>query len=134
MNTWINKITGDSLVYGVAPFVSNIVGFFLLPLYTKYLIPTDYGFLLIVSTSSLMVITIASHGMTSALFRFYKKDIENRQAIASICLYSIYIASSLVLCLLIVNVDWVLDVFGYSQTYVTNTYIAFLLFFLAASL
>jgi O-antigen/teichoic acid export membrane protein len=60
----------QSLVYGLGPVVSRFASLLLLPLYTHYLRPADYG---VVETLTALVavgVTIAQLGLVNALFRF----------------------------------------------------------------
>lgn len=70
MQRFFEKLFKSSLIYGVGAIASPIVGFFLLPLYTRYLTPSDYGILeTLVATTSILSIFII-FGMDNSLFRF----------------------------------------------------------------
>jgi O-antigen/teichoic acid export membrane protein len=63
-----------SSIYGIGTIVGQAVGFFLLPLYTHYLSPSDYGVAVLIELSiSLVGITISS-GLAESLPRFYYED------------------------------------------------------------
>lgn len=67
----IKFLLQHSAVYGVGVMLSRLVAFVLLPLYTRYLTPADYGVLeLIGATSSLVGIALGL-GVTGALVRFH---------------------------------------------------------------
>jgi O-antigen/teichoic acid export membrane protein len=65
------RLSWHSVVYGLGVAIGSVVGFFLIPLYTRYLTPGDYGVLQIftATTSALSIVFIL--GITSALFRSY---------------------------------------------------------------
>ncbi len=67
----LGRLGRHSLIYGVGGLVSRIVAVLLLPVYTHYLTPADYGKIetLIALTTVLGIILRA--GISSAFFRFY---------------------------------------------------------------
>lgn len=70
----INKLLKNSIIYGVINVLQKGILFFLLPLYTAYLSPSDYGVLsVIVSVSSFISIFIIL-GLDGAATRFYYKN------------------------------------------------------------
>ena len=60
----------QSLVYGLGPVVSRFASLFLLPLYTHYLQPGDYGRVETLTALVAVAVTIAQLGLVNALFRF----------------------------------------------------------------
>jgi len=73
----IKKLFKHSAVYGLGSVLNRLIGFILLPLYTRYLTPVDYGISsLLLITNSLAVI-FAQWGIGSAIFReviYYERD------------------------------------------------------------
>ncbi|MGC6415401.1 MAG: lipopolysaccharide biosynthesis protein [Bacteroidia bacterium] len=59
----------DSLVYGASNFLNKIVGFLLLPLYTSYLSPYDYGIVAMLAYVQIFFLPLSSLGITNAIFR-----------------------------------------------------------------
>ena len=60
----------QSLIYGLGPVVSRFASLLLLPLYTHYLTPADYGQVETLTALVAVAVTIAQLGMVNALFRF----------------------------------------------------------------
>ena len=60
-----------SAVYGVGGLVSRILATILLPLYTGYLTPADYGRVEIVTSATAVMAIVLQLGISSAFFRFY---------------------------------------------------------------
>jgi O-antigen/teichoic acid export membrane protein len=60
----------QSLVYGLGPVVSRFASLLLLPLYTHYLQPGDYGRVETLTALVAVAVTIAQLGLVNALFRF----------------------------------------------------------------
>ncbi len=71
MKEAIAKLGKHSLVYGVGNIATKLVAFLLLPIYTKYLTPDDYGVLQICNTLSALLLVVYQMGMTSSLFKVY---------------------------------------------------------------
>lgn len=60
-----------SSIYGIGNILSKLVAFILLPLYTRYLTPQDYGVLELLDVTTGMIGIVVSIGIAEALSRFY---------------------------------------------------------------
>jgi O-antigen/teichoic acid export membrane protein len=60
-----------SSIYGLGNLLSRAVAFLMLPLYTRYLTPTDYGILELIDVTSGMIGIVIGLGLESAVSRFY---------------------------------------------------------------
>lgn len=67
----IKKLLSHSLVYGLGNSANRIVGFLLLPLYSRYLSPEDYGVLALVGMFGEVLFILTNMGQSSAIFRTY---------------------------------------------------------------
>lgn len=67
----LKKIFNNSLVYFFASIFVNASNILLLPIYTKYLSPHDYGIISSVSIFSLIVTSFIGLGLNSSINRFY---------------------------------------------------------------
>ncbi len=67
----LTRLGKHSLIYGLGGLVSRILGLLLLPLYTRYLSPSDYGKVETLIAFTLVIGIFLRMGITSALFRFY---------------------------------------------------------------
>jgi O-antigen/teichoic acid export membrane protein len=65
------RLSRHSIIYGLSVVISQIVSFFLIPVYTRYLTPADYGRLEIFQTTLSILGVILMMGLTSALFMSY---------------------------------------------------------------
>lgn len=67
----LKRLGRHSVVYGVGGLVSRILAVLLLPLYTHYLTPANYGAIeTLVALTTVLVIVLRA-GISSAFFRFY---------------------------------------------------------------
>lgn len=83
------QLSRESLVYGLTSAAAKLVGFILVPIYTRLLVQADYGLLDLISTGTAVLSSTLILGLDSAAaVTFYKTDdpIE-RRAIASTFLY-----------------------------------------------
>ncbi len=60
-----------SSIYGIGNLLSKLVAFALLPLYTRYLTPLDYGVLELVEITTGMIGVVLGIGIAQAMGRFY---------------------------------------------------------------
>jgi O-antigen/teichoic acid export membrane protein len=76
-----------SAIYGVGSALSQAVAFILLPLYTRYLTPSDYGVLELIDTTTSLIGIVLSLGAATALSRFYygcNDDRERRRLVGTV--------------------------------------------------
>ena len=69
----VPKILGNSVIYTGVTILQRCVSFFLLPLYTSYLTPADYGITGVVTSISSLLAIFTTLGLDSAGGRFYYK-------------------------------------------------------------
>jgi O-antigen/teichoic acid export membrane protein len=87
----IKRLVKQSAIYGVGSIASPFIGFIMLPVYSRFLTPAEYGILAVTSVAINFVAALASLGVNSGLIRFYfayteKKDKD--QVIVSSLLFS----------------------------------------------
>ena len=67
----MRRLAKHSAIYGLGGIVSRLIAVFLLPLYTRYLEPSDFGAVGLLVGLSAVLVTILRAGISSAFFRFY---------------------------------------------------------------
>lgn len=85
------------LTYGIGQILSRAIGFLLIPLYTNYLSPSEFGVLSLLIISASVALMLFSMGLTSALFRSYfdYKDEESRAKVISTVFYILLFTSAI---------------------------------------
>lgn len=73
------KVCKHTIVYGLGKSSQQIAGFLLLPLYTRFLTPNDYGILSLVNFFTGFAAVIFVLGTSSSVFRFYRTSDDIRQ-------------------------------------------------------
>lgn len=72
----IIKHTG---IYGLGDLAARATGFLLIPVYTRYLSPADYGILELLMVSLNLSLIVYSQGMHTAFFRSYSLEYQNQE-------------------------------------------------------
>jgi O-antigen/teichoic acid export membrane protein/glycosyltransferase involved in cell wall biosynthesis len=67
----LRRLGRHSAIYGIGGLVSRIIAVLLLPLYTRYLTPSDYGQIETLLALTTVMGLLLRAGITSAFFRFY---------------------------------------------------------------
>jgi O-antigen/teichoic acid export membrane protein len=67
----IKRLGKHSAIYGVGGLIQRIVAVLLLPLYTRYLSPSDYGAIEVLVALTAVVFALLRAGIQSSFFRFY---------------------------------------------------------------
>ena len=76
----IKRLGKHSAIYGLGGLIQRIVAVLLLPLYTRYLSPSDYGAIEAIVALSAVVFALLRAGIQSSFFRFYfNADDERRR-------------------------------------------------------
>ena len=67
-----NRLTKESILYGIGHISSRLITFLLLPLFTNILSPYEYGIIALVYTFIAFLTVILHFGLDTALLRHYK--------------------------------------------------------------
>lgn len=94
MWNFLKEVTKHTTIYGMGGVATKLVGFVLLPLYTHYLTPADYGVLGLLYITMRILDIVVIQGMTTAVFRAYTFDFrgdpaQQREAINTAYWYSL---------------------------------------------
>lgn len=79
------SIGKHSLIYVVGPAITRAVGFFMIPVYTRFITPTNYGAMEIIEILSAILLLTISAGASDSLSRFYynETDTDRRNEVVS---------------------------------------------------
>ena len=79
----LKRLARHSAIYGLGGVISRVVAVFLLPVYTRYLEPSDLGAVGVLIALAAILVTILRGGISSAFFRFYfdSKEPERRRVL-----------------------------------------------------
>ncbi len=99
----IRTLAKHGAVYGLGTALGKLIGFFLIPLYTHYLTPADYGFLQLVYLSLEIVSVIVGLRLASSIFRFYHEasDTAARAEVLSTAMITVLVLGTSVILVMI---------------------------------
>ncbi|OGL42883.1 MAG: hypothetical protein A2W05_08865 [Candidatus Schekmanbacteria bacterium RBG_16_38_10] len=123
-----------TLIYGTGIIISRAVSFIMLPVYTRYLTPADYGIMELLFMAIDIIAMIVGLGITGTVFKFYsdyKSPEEKREVICTAIILIFVIASVTAIIGFIVSPNISQVVFGNTD----NSYyfqITFVIYFLQA--
>jgi O-antigen/teichoic acid export membrane protein len=70
-------------VYGIGRSLTRAIGFILIPVYTRFLTPVDYGYLELIGVAERILTIIVAQGMGTSFFRFYA-DAKNKDGLPTL--------------------------------------------------
>ena len=73
------RLTRATVNYGIGRILPKVIGFFLIPLYTVFLTPHDYGIVALASSLSNCLVILMRFGVPGAVTRFYFDHKEGTQ-------------------------------------------------------
>jgi O-antigen/teichoic acid export membrane protein len=122
------RLSRHSIVYGLSAVASQLVAFFLIPLYTRYLTPSDYGSLEIFQTTLSILSIVFVMGLTASLFMSYftSDDDERRRTVVGTVFIFLTATSLLFLLILMVFAGSVSTLFFGSVQYTLHFRVIFL--------
>ena len=77
MGGYLRRLATTGAAYTASSVVSKLIAVALLPLYTRYLTPADYGAAEVLITSVIAASIVIRMGMTEAMMRFFYREDEN---------------------------------------------------------
>jgi O-antigen/teichoic acid export membrane protein len=75
----LKQLGKHTLVYTAGIIIGKIASFVMLPVYTRFLTPSDYGVLELLSMTIDVIGMIASVGIVTGVFKFYSEETEQKQ-------------------------------------------------------
>lgn len=95
----IKQLFGDLAIYGLGDVLTSLVGFLLLPFFTKHLTPSDYGVIGLLLTTEVAVKIISRWGVDASFMRLYYDcpDQRAKQSLASTLFFFLLSVNGLLL-------------------------------------
>ncbi len=100
--TEIKTLLMHSSVYGTAEFLKKGIGFFMIPIYTRYLVPADYGLLELLDLTLNVIAMLVGMHIGTAIIRYYHhfEDPKDKQQVFTTALIFIFALSIVALAIL----------------------------------
>ena len=80
----IKRLSGKSAIYGLGSIILRVIGFALLPIYTRFLTPADYGILAVAGIVSSILGILLSLSLHASLNPIYFRAAEQREKRAAL--------------------------------------------------
>ena len=88
----IKKLAGQTAIYGLSSVVGRLLNYFLVPLYTRYFAPEEYGVVTELYAYVAFLVIFLTYGLETAFFSFSKKE-NNSDKVYGTALVSLVISS-----------------------------------------
>ncbi len=70
----IKKLANQTVIYGLSSVVGRLLNYLLVPLYTRYFLPAEYGVVTEMYAYVAFLVVFLTYGMETAFFRFSQKN------------------------------------------------------------
>ena len=114
----LKKLASQTAIYGLSSVVGRLLNYLLVPLYTRYFLPEEYGVVTELYAYVAFLVIILTYGIETAFFRFSQK--ENNRIVYSTSLISLLFSSLLFIILMFLFSENISSSIGYpnNQEYV----------------
>ena len=108
----LKKLASQTAIYGLSSVVARLLNYLLVPLYTRYFLPAEYGVVTELYAYVAFLVVLLTYGMETAFFRFSKKE-EATAKVYSTTLISLLISSVVFIGLIFLNSSAISQWLGY---------------------
>ena len=70
----LKKLASQTAIYGLSSVVGRLLNYLLVPIYTRYFLPAEYGVVTELYAYVAFLVVLLTYGMETAFFRFSKKE------------------------------------------------------------
>ncbi len=109
----LKKLASQTAIYGLSSVVGRLLNYLLVPLYTRYFLPAEYGVVTEFYAYVAFLVVLLTYGMETAFFRFSKK--EGATNVYSTTLISLLASSLVFIGLVFLNSDGISKLMGYAN-------------------
>jgi len=126
MSATVRTLVKHTLIYGLSSIVPRFLNFLLVPLYTYFFKPAEYGVVADLYSWAVLLNIIVTYGMETAVFRFTRSNSSGVSAFST-AFYSVLFTSLLFLLIFLTNADRVAGWLGYPDAARYVVYFAFII-------
>ena len=115
----LKNLASQTAIYGLSSVVGRLLNYLLVPLYTRYFLPEEYGVVTELYAYVAFLVIILTYGIETAFFRFSQKE-KNNRIVYSTSLISLLFSSLLFIILMFVFSENISSSIGYpnNQEYI----------------
>jgi O-antigen/teichoic acid export membrane protein len=112
--TAIKRLAGQTAIYGIPSILGRILGYLLVPLYTRVFAPGEYGTVNVFYSYASFLMVILTYGMETAFFRFNEQE-KDKEKVFSTAMISLLLTSSVFLGLVSVYAGTIANIIDYAE-------------------
>ena len=110
----LKKLASQTAIYGLSSVVGRLLNYLLVPLYTRYFSPEDYGVVTELYAYVAFLVIILTYGLETAFFRFSQTE-KNQRVVYSTSLISLLFSSLLFVILMFLFSENIASSIGYTD-------------------
>ena len=108
----LKKLASQTAIYGLSSVIGRLLNYLLVPLYTRYFLPAEYGIVTELYAYVAFLVIMLTYGFETAFFNFTKKE-DNKEKVYSTAMFSILISSVIFIILSIIYSNSISEWMGY---------------------
>ena len=109
----LKKLLSQTAIYGLSSVVGRLLNYLLVPLYTRYFLPAEYGVVTELYAYVAFLVIVLTYGLETAFFRFSQKD-NDTKVVYSTALISLLVSSVIFVALMFVSSTSIANWMGYA--------------------
>jgi O-antigen/teichoic acid export membrane protein len=109
----LKKLVGQTAIYGLSSVIGRLLNYLLVPLYTRYFLPAEYGVVTEIYAYVAFLVIVLTYGLETAFFRFSQKD-NDVKVVYSTALISLIVSSIIFVMLMFVSSSEIANWMGYA--------------------
>jgi O-antigen/teichoic acid export membrane protein len=110
----IKQLAGQTAIYGLSSIIGRVIGYLLIPLYTRVFIASEYGISNELYAYSSLLLVLITYGMETAFFRFSETE-KDRPRVYSTALISILASTAVFIIIVMALAKPVAGIIRYSN-------------------
>ena len=111
----LKKLAGQTVIYGLSSVVGRLLNYLLVPLYTRYFLPEQYGVVTEMYAYVAFLVVILTYGIETAFFR-YSQKVPNKKTVYSTSLISLLVTSTIFIVIIYVSAQPIANWLQYPET------------------
>ncbi|MDC0204224.1 oligosaccharide flippase family protein [Flavobacteriales bacterium] len=108
----LKQLANQTAIYGLSSVIGRLLNYLLVPLYTRYFLPAEYGVVTEMYAYVAFLVVVLTYGMETAFFRFSKKE-NDANVVYSTTLISLLVTSLIFVGLIFSSSSSIADWMGY---------------------
>ncbi len=109
----LKKLLSQTAIYGLSSVIGRLLNYLLVPLYTRYFLPAEYGVVTELYAYVAFLVIVLTYGLETAFFRFSKKE-NDVKVVYSTALISLLVSSLIFVVLMFAGSTSIASWMGYA--------------------